>query len=79
MNSTINISTKIPIELEKILTNISIIEKKEKSYYIKTALEKFLEEKLENMSNYDEAKNAYIKFNSWDKKTFSLENTFKNI
>ena len=71
--SAINISAQIPAALAKKLEKVAAFEERSKSYYIKKSLEKYLEEKLEDI----EGKKAQKEIKKSGKKTVSLEKTFK--
>ncbi len=62
MDKTISVSAQIPAELGKILNQVSTIEERTKSYYIKKGLEKILRDRIENIKEYQEAKQAYDEF-----------------
>jgi RHH-type rel operon transcriptional repressor/antitoxin RelB len=58
----VTISAQIPASLDKDLTKICESEERSKSYFIKKALENFLEEKLQDIEDYHEAKKLYEEF-----------------
>ncbi len=54
----VNISAHISKELSDKLEKVAKFEERAKSYYIKKSLEQFLEQRLEDMEDYIDAKNA---------------------
>jgi RHH-type rel operon transcriptional repressor/antitoxin RelB len=61
-NQLVTISAQIPASLDKDLAKICESEERSKSYFIKKALENFLEEKLQDIEDYHEAKKLYEEF-----------------
>ncbi len=60
----VNISAQIPASLAKKLEKVSAFEERSKSYYVKKSLEKYLEEKLEDIEDYLDARKARKEFNA---------------
>lgn len=58
----VTISAQISSQLDQDLTRVCEIEERSKSYLIKKALEKFLEKKLEDIEEYNNAKKAHEEF-----------------
>ncbi len=56
MTANVNISAQIPASLAKKLEKVSAFEERSKSFYIKKALENYLQEKLEDIQDLIEAK-----------------------
>jgi len=50
-NKVVTISAQIPAELEKELMRLCQFEERSKSYYIKKALEKLLQEKIKELNS----------------------------
>ena len=50
-NKVVTISAQIPAELEKSLIKLCESEERSKSYFIKKALEKLIQEKVKELSN----------------------------
>ena len=50
-NKVVTISAQIPAELEKALIKLCESEERSKSYFIKKALEKLIQEKLKELTN----------------------------
>jgi len=71
--SAVNISAQIPTSLAKKLEKVAAFEERSKSYYIKKSLEKYLEEKLEDIQDYIDAKKAQKEFNASGRQTVSWE------
>jgi RHH-type rel operon transcriptional repressor/antitoxin RelB len=61
-DAVVTISAQIPAWLEEDLIKVCKIEERSKSYLVKKALEKFLEEKLKDIEGYNNAKKAYEEF-----------------
>ncbi len=79
MPSTTSISANIPQELNDILNVVALAEERSKSYYIKKGLEAILTERLENLEDYKEAKEAYDQFIASGETSISLDKVFKHI
>jgi predicted DNA-binding protein len=56
---TVNISAHISKSLAEKLEKVAQFEERGKSYYIKKSLEQYLEQKLEDMEDYIDAKEAW--------------------
>ncbi len=67
--NTVRISARIPEELGEVLSRVSRIEGKPKSYYVKKSLEFFLTNRLEDIEDYEEAERAYSEFVASGEKT----------
>lgn len=77
LQQTVNISAQIPAELAKKLERVANAEERSKSYYIKKSLEKFLQEKLEDMEDYIDAKNALEEHKNSGQKTINYKDALK--
>jgi predicted DNA-binding protein len=56
-NKVVTISAQIPAELEKALIKLCESEERSKSYFIKKALEKLIQEKIKEIGKTDNKKN----------------------
>jgi predicted DNA-binding protein len=79
MSATVSISANIPATLGEMLNKVSEAEERSKSYYIKKGLERFLMEKLEEMEDYRDAKQAYDEFLASGEKGIPFDEVFKDI
>lgn len=61
-DSVVTISAQIPSKLDKELSKLCETEERSKSFYIKKALEQYLEEKKQDIADYHEAKKLYEEF-----------------
>jgi predicted DNA-binding protein len=77
--SSISISANIPVELGEMLDKVSRAEERSKSYYIKKGLEQLLKNKLEDLEDYEEARQAHNEFIMSGEKGVPLEEVFKNV
>jgi predicted DNA-binding protein len=55
-NKVVTISAQIPAELEKLLIQLCNTEERSKSYFIKKALEKLLDDKYKDLLNKKKTK-----------------------
>jgi RHH-type rel operon transcriptional repressor/antitoxin RelB len=76
---TVNISAHISKELSDKLEKVSKFEERAKSYYIKKALEQFLEQRLEDIEDYYDAKKAVEEFKASGEKRIPWEEVVKEI
>ena len=60
--TSVSVSANIPIEIAEMLDKVSQAEERSKSYYIKKGLENFLKDRLEDLEDYQDAKQAYDEF-----------------
>ena len=74
---TVNISAQIPAILSEKLEKVAEIEERSKSYYIKKSLEKFLNSKLEDLSDYFEADEAWQEYKQDESKAVSWKEVKK--
>ena len=79
MATSISISANIPVELGDILDRVSQAEERSKSYYIKKSLELFLKQRLEDLEDYEDAKQAYEEFVASGEEAVSFDDVFKNV
>ncbi len=59
MSTSVSISANIPEELSDMLNKVSRAEERSKSYYVKKGLEQLLRDRLEDLEDYQDAKQAY--------------------
>ncbi len=76
-NQVVTISAQIPAELDQELTKLCEAEERSKSFHIKKALESYLEEKLQDIADYHEAKKLYEEFKKSGEKAIPYEEVFK--
>ncbi len=62
MPATASISANIPQELFSMLTTVARTEERSKSYYIRKGLETFLQQRLEDLEDYQDARKAHDEF-----------------
>jgi len=67
----------VPIRLAEKLEKVSQLEERAKSYYIRKSLEQFLEERLEDIEDYLEAKEAHEAFKASGEKAISWDKVVK--
>ena len=75
----VNISAHISKELSDKLEKVSRFEERAKSYYIKKALEQFLEQRLEDIEDYYDAKKALEEFKASGEEATSWEDVQKEL
>lgn len=73
----INICANIPLKLANNLKKIAKIEDRSQSYYIRKSLEKSLEERLEDIEDYLDAKKAWEEHKASGEKTIPFEEVFR--
>lgn len=61
------------------LNTVSRAEERSKSYYIKKGLEQLLKDRLENLDDYQEAKQAHDEFIASGEKGVALEHVFRHV
>ena len=74
-----NISCTIPVELSKQLILLADIEERSKSYYVKKALEKYLEERLEDALLAKIGDEAYEEFVKSGEKAIPYDDIRKEL
>jgi predicted DNA-binding protein len=79
MQKAINISAHITEDLANKLNKVCEFEERPKSFYIKKSLEKYLNERLEDIEDYYEAREAYKKFKDSGESGVPLEEVMKNV
>ena len=77
--SSISVSANIPVELGEMLDKVSRAEERSKSYYIKKGLEQLLRDRLEDLEDYEEAKQAHDAFIASGEKGVPFEEVFRNV
>ncbi len=76
-NQVVTISAQIPNKLDKELTKLCEAEERSKSFFIKKALEQYLEEKKQDLADYQQAKILFEEFKKSGEKGISYEEVFK--
>jgi RHH-type rel operon transcriptional repressor/antitoxin RelB len=79
MPATANISADIPEELSAMLTTVAKAEERSKSYYVRKGLENFLQQRLEDLEDYQDAKKAYDEFIASGEEGVPFEEVFQNV
>lgn len=79
MPNLASISANIPQSLSNLLNKVAKAEERSKSYYIKKGLERILNDRLEDVQDYEEAKQAHDEFIASGEKSIPLEEVFKNV
>jgi predicted DNA-binding protein len=79
MSTTASISANIPKELSDMLDRVVMAEERSKSYYIKKGLEKVLRDRLEDLEDYEDAKQAYDDFVASGEKGVPFEDIKKEL
>lgn len=71
--TSISVSANIPVELGEMLNKVSRAEERSKSYYIKKGLEQLLRDRLEDLEDYQDAKQAHDEFIASGEKAVPFE------
>ena len=79
MATTASISANIPKDLSDMLHKVAAAEERSKSYYIKKGLEKVLQERLENLEDYHDARQEYHAFITSGEKGVPFGNMKKEL
>jgi predicted DNA-binding protein len=74
-----SISAQIPAELGEMLNKVSSLEERSKSYYVKKGLELYLRNKLEDLEDYQDAKQAYDEFVASGEEGIPFEDMVKEL
>ena len=77
--ATADISVSIPKALSDTLERVARAEARSKSYYVAKGLEAILRERLEDLEDYEEARQAYEEFVASGEKGMSFEEVFANV
>ena len=77
--TSVSVSANIPAELGEMLDKVSRAEERSKSYYIKKGLEQLLKDRLEDLEDYQDAKQAYDEFIASGEKAVPFENMRKEL
>jgi predicted DNA-binding protein len=75
----IDISVDLPVSLYEQLLRVASYEKKPQIYYIKKALQKYLEPKLEDIEDYEDAVKAWDEYEKSGKQGVCWEDIKKKI
>ena len=76
---TASISVSIPKTLSDRLERVARAEARSKGYYVTKGLEAILRERLEDLEDYEEARQAYEEFVASGEKGTSFEEVFANV
>ena len=76
---TASISVSIPKTLSDRLERVARAEERSKGYYVTKGLEAILRERLEDLEDYEEARQAYEEFVASGEKGTSFEEVFANV
>ena len=77
--TSVSVSANIPVELGEMLDKVSRAEERSKSYYIKKGLEQLLKDRLEDLEDYQDAKQAYDEFIASGEKAVPFEHMRKEL
>lgn len=77
--TSISVSANIPAELGEMLDKVSRAEERSKSYYIKKGLEQLLRDRLEDLEDYQDAKQAHDEFIASGEKAVPFEDMRKEL
>ena len=77
--TSVSVSANIPAELGEILDKVSRAEERSKSYYIKKGLGRLLKDRLEDLEDYQDAKQAYDEFIASGEKAVPFEHMRKEL
>ncbi len=77
--TSISVSANIPVELGEMLNKVSRAEERSKSYYIKKGLEQLLRDRLEDLEDYQDAKQAHDEFIASGEKAVPFEDMRKEL
>ena len=79
MAMTSSVSVNLPVRLGEMLEKVSLAENKAKSYYIKKGLEQLLIDRLEDLEDYQDAKQAHDEFIASGEKAVPFEDMKKEL
>lgn len=77
--TSVSVSANIPVELGVMLDKVSRAEERSKSYYIKKGLEQLLTDRLEDLEDYQDAKQAHDEFLASGEKAVPFEDIKKEL
>ena len=77
--TSVSASANIPAELGEMLDKVSRAEERSKSYYIKKGLEQLLKDRLEDLEDYQDAKQAHDEFMASGEKAVPFEHMRKEL
>lgn len=77
--TSISVSANIPVELGEMLNKVSRAEERSKSYYIKKGLEQLLRDRLEDLEDYQDAKQAHDEFIASGEKSVPFDDIRKEL
>ena len=76
MSDTVTVTSQIPTELAALLARVAEAEERSKSYYIKKGLELILQQRLEDLQDYEAATEAHAAHLESGEPTLSMEDVF---
>jgi len=76
MSDTVTVTSQIPTELAALLARVAEAEERSKSYYITKGLELILQQRLEDMEDYQAATQAHAAHVVFGEPTLSLDDVF---
>jgi predicted DNA-binding protein len=76
MSDTVTVTSQIPTELAALLARVAEAEERSKSYYIKKGLELILQQRLEDLEDYEAATEAHAAHLESGEPTLSMEDVF---
>ena len=79
ITTSISVSADIPVELGEMLSKVSLAEERSESYYIEKGLELLLRDRLEDLEDYEDAKQAHDAFIASGEKAMPFEDMRKEL
>ncbi len=79
MSDTVTVTSQIPTELAALLARVAEAEERSKSYYIKKGLELILQQRLEDLEDYEAATEAHAAHLESGEPTLSMEDVFGRV
>ena len=76
MSDTVTVTSQIPTELAALLARVAEAEERSNSYYIKKGLELILQQRLEDLEDYEAAVEAHVVHLKSGEPMLSLDDVF---
>jgi predicted DNA-binding protein len=76
MSDTVTVTSQIPTELAALLARVAEAEERSKSYYIKKGLELILQQRLEDLEDYEAAAEAHAAHLESGEPALSMDDVF---
>jgi predicted DNA-binding protein len=76
MSDTVTVTSQIPTELAALLARVAEAEERSKSYYIKKGLELILQQRLEDLEDYEAAVQAHATHLESGEPALSMDDVF---